>query len=93
MVGNQTILLPTGNDRKNQNERNFTYDYSYWSHSGYKVEDNGYCAPDPSHPDGSKYADQKKLFSDLGTSILENAWNGYNARQVFRQFSSNQSCQ
>jgi hypothetical protein len=86
MAGNQTTLLAAGNDRKNQNERNFTFDYSYWSHSGYKVEENGYCAPDLSSPDGSKYADQKKVFSDLGASILSNAWSGYNARQDFLSY-------
>jgi hypothetical protein len=81
MSGNQTTLLPIGNDRKNSSERNFSFDYSYWSHSGFQVEQNGYCAPDLTAPDGSKYADQKKVFSDLGTSILSNAWSGYNARQ------------
>ena len=30
-------------------------------------------------PENAKYADQKKVFSDLGEGILKNAWNGFNA--------------
>ena len=30
-------------------------------------------------PESSKYADQSKVFNDLGRSVLDNAWNGYNA--------------
>ena len=41
----------------------FTFDFSYWSH----------CTEDPD------YADQSKVFQDLGVTVLENAWNGYNA--------------
>ena len=29
--------------------------------------------------ESSKYADQAKVFSDLGRSVLDNAWNGFNA--------------
>ena len=44
------------------------------SHDGFKTDSSGYFAPD-----NPKYADQKKVFNDLGTGVLENAWNGYNA--------------
>lgn len=80
MSGNQTTLVPLGTDARNANERNFAFDYSYWSHDGFKVESDGYFSPDPSHPNGSKYCDQKRVFSDLGMGILTNAWDGYNAR-------------
>ena len=30
-------------------------------------------------PTNKKYADQNMVFNDLGKSILENAWKGYNA--------------
>ena len=30
-------------------------------------------------PENAKYADQKKVFNDLGAGILKNAWNGFNA--------------
>ena len=39
---------------------------------------DGYAAPDPSHPNGSKFCDQQKVFDDLGVGILKNAWEGYN---------------
>ena len=39
-------------------------------------------SPSPSFtdlaPSNSKYADQKKVFEDLGRGVLQNAWQGYN---------------
>ncbi|XP_052222139.1 kinesin-like protein KIF28P isoform X2 [Dreissena polymorpha] len=54
--------------------KSFSYDHSYWSHDGFKETPSGV-----SEPDGSNYADQKRLFSDLGQGVLDNAWQGYNA--------------
>jgi len=51
----------------------FTFDYSYWSHDGYVEQPDGYLIPD-----SDIYADQKRVFKDLGEGVLENAWNGYN---------------
>ncbi|KAL8616438.1 hypothetical protein ACOMHN_041041 [Nucella lapillus] len=59
--------------------KKFSFDFSYWSHDGSKCEDSGYFAPDPSQPNGKKFADQKKVFGDLGQGILDNAWDGYNS--------------
>lgn len=76
MQGPQTILK--GNPEtmpKEPAERNFKFDYSYWSFDGFKEEDNGYLAPDGK---GSKYADQLKLYNELGSVILDNAFKGYN---------------
>ena len=36
-----------------QEERKFTFDFSFWSFDGYHVLDNGYLEPDP----GSNYKD------------------------------------
>lgn len=77
MVGNQTMLKSFEEPDK---KRTFAFDYSYWSFDGFKTEDDGYLAPDSSHPNGSKYCDQKRIFKDLGLGILNNAWEGYNAR-------------
>ena len=30
------------------------------------------------HPETEKYADQRRVFDDLGTGILSNAWKGFN---------------
>ena len=38
--------------------RKFNFDFSYWSHDGFKEEANGYMVPDKSHANGNKYADQ-----------------------------------
>ncbi|XP_013392684.1 kinesin-like protein KIF28P [Lingula anatina] len=59
--------------------KSFTFDYSYWSHDGSKLEGDGYIAPDPGHPNGKKFADQKTVFQDLGMGVLTNAWDGFNS--------------
>ncbi|KAK3595061.1 hypothetical protein CHS0354_043156 [Potamilus streckersoni] len=59
--------------------RKFTFDFSYWSHDGFKEESSGYCAPDLSQPNGKKFADQKKVYDELGVGVLKNAWEGYNS--------------
>jgi hypothetical protein len=38
--------------------KKFAFDYSYWSHDGFKDNAEGYSAPDPSHKNGKKFADQ-----------------------------------
>ena len=56
MYGPQTILKANPAIMgKEPPERNFAFDYSYWSFDGYKVEADGYFSPE----EGSKYADQK----------------------------------
>uniref|UniRef100_S4RVC2 Kinesin-like protein n=1 Tax=Petromyzon marinus TaxID=7757 RepID=S4RVC2_PETMA len=71
MEGNTTrIIKPRSGDA---DVKTFTFDYSYWSHDGFVALDNGYLAPE-----NEQFADQKRVFSDLGEGILENAWNGYN---------------
>ncbi|CAD6188362.1 unnamed protein product [Caenorhabditis auriculariae] len=60
-------------DPKSGDEKRFAYDYSYWSHDGFIEKSNGYLEPQNSH-----YADQKKVFEDLGKGVLSNAWAGYN---------------
>ncbi|XP_069105023.1 kinesin-like protein KIF28P isoform X2 [Argopecten irradians] len=53
--------------------RRFAFDYSYWSHDQFTENSEGYL-----EPSGSKYADQKVVFDDLGRGVLDNAWKGYN---------------
>ena len=70
MQGNQTII----NHPKGEAEpKKFHFDYSYWSHDGYKEDDEGYM-----HPEDPRYCDQKRVFKDLGEGVLTNAWAGYN---------------
>ena len=54
-------------------ERTFTFDYSFWSHDGFYVDDNGINIP--TNP---KYADQNVVFEALGKQVLDNAWQGFN---------------
>ncbi|KAI6241485.1 putative tRNA N6-adenosine threonylcarbamoyltransferase [Aphelenchoides fujianensis] len=71
MPNDQVTEIKDPNNPNDQPKR-FTFDHSYWSHSGYKSA-NGYF-----QPTSSKYADQKKVFDDLGRGVLDNAWKGYN---------------
>jgi kinesin family protein 1 len=68
MAGNQTMIKKP---KSTEEPRKFAFDYSYYSHDGFKTEANGYFSPA-----NDKYADQKKVFADLGVGILKNAWEG-----------------
>ena len=70
MSGNKTILIDID---KNNEKRDFVFDFSYQSHNGFNVRADGYTQPDK----GSDYADQRKVYNELGGSILDNAWKGY----------------
>jgi len=69
MVGATTIIRHPDSGE----EKKFTFDYSYWSHDGFETDENGYM-----RPSNDKYADQTKVFNDLGVGLLNNAWNGFN---------------
>jgi hypothetical protein len=53
--------------------KRFTFDFSYWSHDDFTERDDGYLAPN-----SPRYADQIRVFDDLGRGVLANAWQGYN---------------
>ncbi|XP_022782679.1 kinesin-like protein KIF28P [Stylophora pistillata] len=72
MQGNSTYISDPGAPVGDE-PRKFAFDFSYWSHDGFKELDDGYLAAAEPH-----YADQKRVFDDLGRGVLENAWNGYN---------------
>lgn len=60
--------------------KTFTFDYSYWSHDGFKRdEQTGVNVPDLTHPNCDKYVGQNKVFDDLGKFLLDNALEGYNS--------------
>ncbi|KAL8426577.1 hypothetical protein Efla_001594 [Eimeria flavescens] len=73
MAGNTTTISDLEGVEKSE-PRTFAFDYSYWSHDGYE-EIDGYCRPLP----GSNYADQSRVFNELGKEVLDNAWDGYHA--------------
>ena len=61
MNGNSTTIT----DPENNEPRSFTFDYSYWSFDGSKEEADGYVAPDKSHKNGAKFADQVGKYSKV----------------------------
>ncbi|XP_059144638.1 kinesin-like protein KIF28P isoform X3 [Physella acuta] len=75
MTGSTTVIK----DPNSGEEKKFNFDYSYWSHDGCKEMPDGTFVPDTSHPNGKKFADQKKVYQDLGEGVLKNAWDGFNS--------------
>ena len=67
-MGNTTTIF----DSKSGATRDFTFDYSFWSHDGFEDVD-GYFTPTD-----DRYADQAKVYEALGAEVLNNAWEGYN---------------
>ncbi|OMJ83613.1 hypothetical protein SteCoe_15401 [Stentor coeruleus] len=68
MVDKTTTIF----DSKSGATRDFTFDYSFWSHDRFE-EVNGYFTPID-----DVYADQRKVYLALGEEVLNNAWEGYN---------------
>ncbi|XP_078086771.1 kinesin-like protein KIF28 [Mustelus asterias] len=62
--------------RNRNNVKSFTFDLAYWSHSAFIKNEEGILIPDGPT---SRYADQRRVFDDLGQEMLKNAWKGYNA--------------
>eukprot|EP01133_Synstelium_polycarpum_P017204 gene17204-20503_t len=69
MSGNKTLLVRPTQLRANPNapptaedEKSFTFDHSYWS---FDSADEG-------------FASQNTVFNDLGSEVLQNAWEGFN---------------
>lgn len=69
MQGQTTVIT----DPKSGAPREFSFDYSFWSHDQFEEDENGYFVP--SNP---KYADQTFVYQNLGVEVLNNAWEGYN---------------
>ena len=72
MEGKSTTI-ESKDDAKNPTQK-FTFDYSCWSHDVFAVENSGYCKPPT-----AKYADQQRVYQDVGKDALNNAFEGYNA--------------
>lgn len=60
----RTTLLFNPNNAHEPPKR-FTFDYSYWSHDGFVENSDGFCERDPSHPNGSIYADQVSFVAPI----------------------------
>ena len=71
MSKNSTIIV----DEDGEEIKNYSYDYCFWSHDGYKTLKNGNLVP---KGDFSPYADQKLVYDAVGKEILQNAIKGYN---------------
>lgn len=65
-----TVVDPAGR----MPPKSFTFDYSYWSFDGFTTNSAGVCVPA-----SPRYADQQRLFDDLGAGVVKNAFLGYNA--------------
>ncbi|XP_052270651.1 kinesin-like protein unc-104 isoform X2 [Dreissena polymorpha] len=66
MNGNETIIenpKPCGPKDSKEQYKNFSFDYSYWSHT---------TEEDP------QFSTQKMVYNDIGLEMLEHAFEGYN---------------
>jgi kinesin family protein 1 len=71
MSGTSTSLIdPSGKGAP----KTFTFDYSYWSFDGFGTDPTGLCVPT-----SPQYADQRRVFDDLGVGVVRNAFLGYNS--------------
>ena len=64
---NNTTTLKNDNGKN----RNFTFDYSFWSHDKFIEEDGILKGKD------DKYASQQTVYDKVGRQVLDNALNGY----------------
>ena len=64
MSGKQTTI--TNPEDPKAEPRKFAFDYSYWSHDGYKERPDGYL-----EPSNNKYADQVTLYSQYTKQFTE----------------------
>ena len=75
MKGAVTTLV----NPKTQEERDFAFDFSYWSHDGFETDEAGYNAKaEGSSKHGADYASQQTVYDNLGAPMLENVMAGYN---------------
>ncbi|XP_046369590.2 kinesin-like protein KIF28P isoform X1 [Haliotis rufescens] len=80
-AGSKCIVSMDGKTTRLTNPANgevksFAFDQSYWSHDSFTEDEEGiYERESPE----SSYADQRRVFEDLGQGVLDNAWQGYNA--------------
>mmetsp|Transcript_47391 Transcript_47391/g.122601 ORF Transcript_47391/g.122601 Transcript_47391/m.122601 type:complete len:1100 (-) Transcript_47391:1232-4531(-) len=70
MQGTQTSIT----NPEDEQEKSFNFDYSYWSHDEFVIDEKGVNVPT-----GTRYADQRKVFDDVGRGVLDNAFNGFNS--------------
>ena len=66
MHGPQTTIT---NPNDPNEVKKFSFDYSYWSFDGFKVEKDGFSAPDPGQRNGTKFACQVQLIPGKGSNF------------------------
>uniref|UniRef100_A0A0N4Z581 Kinesin-like protein n=1 Tax=Parastrongyloides trichosuri TaxID=131310 RepID=A0A0N4Z581_PARTI len=71
MVDEKETIVRNSNNKKEV--KKFSFDYSYWSFDDFYTDKNGLNIGK-----SKKYAEQDRIFNDLGKIILNNAWNGFN---------------
>ncbi|CAD8128766.1 unnamed protein product [Paramecium sonneborni] len=68
MDGNRTILFD------NNQQKEFEFDYSFWSHDKFEIDEKGYHKPLPN----SRYLDQKMIFNTISQDPLNQPFQGQN---------------
>ena len=65
----KTTVLFNPNDPK-EKPKKFTFDHSYWSNDGYTLLNDQILVTDTSHSNGHKFADQNRVYEEIGRPIL-----------------------
>ncbi|CAF0816111.1 unnamed protein product [Adineta ricciae] len=73
MHGQSTFI--TDPRSSGEEPKQFSFDYSYWSHDGFIELPSGILE---SKDNSSAYASQQKVFNDLGRDVIKNAFDGFN---------------
>ncbi|CAD8136677.1 unnamed protein product [Paramecium octaurelia] len=68
MKGDKTILFDS------THKKEFEFDYSFWSHDEFEVDEKGYRRPLPN----SRYADQKMIFNTIHQDTIAQLFQGQN---------------
>ena len=63
--------------RANQEPKTFGFDHSYWSHDGFQANANGRL-----EPAADTYADQERIFADLGQPMVNSSLQGFNGMEL-----------
>lgn len=66
---NKTTVLFNPNEPK-EKPKKFTFDHSYWSNDGFKLINDQIAVADLTHPNGQKFADQTRIYEEVGKPIL-----------------------
>jgi hypothetical protein len=71
-------------ERPSQEPKTFGFDHSYWSHDDYQADASGCLVPA-----ADAYADQERIFTDLGQPMVNSSLQGFNGKPLVMAIDRN----